>query len=375
MRTRNLVGSHQWEVGHPLNEIWTTDADVPPELSLLAREVVSRRQRRANYDEDEFFDANDGSDSLLEGQDATFEWSPMDSFRGEEESFKPERTGSMLPFASAYDAFRAYWDDDILSLIVTETNQYAIKIVRIRALHFVNLDPALNDINPFIIVAEISLDRLHHLRPIISHLNSKFQSNYVLNKDICIDESLTLWKGRLNIKQYIRSKASMFGIKTFSFVKVLLAILVFHCLYGEKGYTRHPPFAPSHWFLLHKRHRLFMDNWYNSPLLARFLKLNSTDCVDVPALVNQATLKRGELIARHSGDVTVLAWQDKKNIIMISTCHGSSTASPRVASKPMSRPVPHKPQVVLDYNKFMGGVDLKDQMLEPYLLERKRCSK
>ncbi|KAL0902504.1 hypothetical protein ABMA27_000358 [Loxostege sticticalis] len=129
MRTRNLVGSHQWEVGHPLNEIWTTDADVPPELSLLAREVVSRRQRRANDDEDEFFDANDGSDSLLEGQDATFEWSPMDSFRGEEESLKPERTGSTLPFASAYDAFRAYWDNDILSLIVTETNHYAIKIV------------------------------------------------------------------------------------------------------------------------------------------------------------------------------------------------------------------------------------------------------
>ncbi|KAL0811831.1 hypothetical protein ABMA28_009259 [Loxostege sticticalis] len=110
MRTRNPVGSHQWEVGHPLNEIWTSDADVPSELSLLAREVVSRRQR-ANDDEDEFLDASDGSDSLLEGQDAT---SPMDSFCGEEKSFKPDRTGSTRPFASAYDAFRAFWDDDIL---------------------------------------------------------------------------------------------------------------------------------------------------------------------------------------------------------------------------------------------------------------------
>jgi hypothetical protein len=31
-----------------------------------------------------------------------------------------------------------------------------------------------------------------------------------------------------------------------------------------------------------------------------------------------------------------------------------------------------KPVFVLEYNQQMGGVDLKDQELQPYLLERKR---
>ncbi|KAL0895498.1 hypothetical protein ABMA27_011608 [Loxostege sticticalis] len=444
----------KWAVGFPVNEIWRTDSDLPPEL--LAN-IVKRKQKKypnngeANESEDDAV-----HDSLEEGQNMRFEWSPMDTFRGEEEIFKPKRTGSTQCYESAYDAFRSYWDNKILKLIVEETNQYATKIkspnfqsewfptnvheilclfafwmmlgiIRmpsipscfstdpllntqvfrsiflrnryenlIRALHFDDSGPASNDTNPERTSAARSLDRLHRLRPILNHLNSKFKSNYILDKDICIDESLTLWKGRLDIKQYIRTKASRFGIKTFELCESKTGYLWSFIVYTGKKATTDFDLSPSERKstvvvkklmepLLNKGYRLFMDNWYNSPALARFLKLNGTDCVgtlrscchDVPALIYRAPLQQGQMIARHSGDVMVLSWQDRSRVTMISTCHGSATALPTVASasKPTSRPVPHKPQVVLDYNKFMGGVDLKDQMLEPYLLERKRCSK
>jgi hypothetical protein len=45
------------------------------------------------------------------------------------------------------------------------------------------------------------------------HLNIKFQTLYLLNQNIAIDESLTFWKGRLSIRQYLPLKASKFGIK------------------------------------------------------------------------------------------------------------------------------------------------------------------
>ncbi|XP_022828680.1 piggyBac transposable element-derived protein 4-like [Spodoptera litura] len=469
---RGQRGNYRWEVGHPLNEIWTNDEDVPPELVSLATDVLKRRQMRMEGVErterddereinswsencDEFFDADDGADKLLrlEGQNLHFEWSTMESFQGQEEIFSPEHTGSVNVYNSAYDAFRSYWSDDVLGLIVDETNRYATKmsvafqaewyptnvhvilclfsfwmmlgIVRMptivscfsldpllqtevfrriftrkryqmlsRALHFVDFDPTVNNYpNPSNISAASSYDPLYRLMPIITHLNSRFQANYILHKDICIDESLTLWKGKLHFRQYIQNKAAKFGIKTFELCESTTGYLWSFIVYAGKqcGDLQKSPgvlkstavvkklISP----LLNKGYRLFMDNWYNSPLLARFLKLNGTDCVgtlrssrrDVPDIINKAPLKRGEFIARHSGDVSVLSWQDKKRVTMSSTCHGSATALPTVPSRQPHRPTPFKPQVVLDYNKFMGGVDMKDQMLEPYLIERKRCAK
>ena len=59
-----------------------------------------------------------------------------------------------------------------------------------------------------------------------------------------------------------------------------------------------------------------MDNFYNSPALAQRLKTLKTDCVgtrrlsrkDVPQRVKEKKLKKGELLAQHSGPVSFLKW-------------------------------------------------------------------
>jgi len=66
-----------------------------------------------------------------------------------------------------------------------------------------------------------------------------------------------------------------------------------------------------------------------------FIPLRSlkTDCVgtlrlsrkDVPQRVKEKKPKKGELVAQHSGPVSVLKCKDKKDVTMISTYHGEET--------------------------------------------------
>jgi len=87
--------------------------------------------------------------------------------------------------------------------------------------------------------------------------------------------------------------------------------------------------------------------------------------------VKEKKLKKGELIAQHSGPVSVLKWKDKKEVTMISTYHGGETRMKLTKSRHEKQ----NPVCVLDYNKNMGGVYLKDHLLQPYLLERKKMTK
>jgi hypothetical protein len=87
--------------------------------------------------------------------------------------------------------------------------------------------------------------------------------------------------------------------------------------------------------------------------------------------VKNTKLNKGEHCGQHSGDVAVLAWQDKKRVTMISTYHKDDMCV--VVNK--ANRVQSEPMVVYDYNVNMLGVDLKDQMLQPYLLERKKSTK
>ena len=49
-------------------------------------------------------------------------------------------------------------------------------------------------------------DRLWKVRPIIDPLVSRYKSAFKPYRNLCIDESLLLWKGRLFFKQYIPTK-------------------------------------------------------------------------------------------------------------------------------------------------------------------------
>lgn len=233
--------------------------------------------------------------------------------------------------------------------------------------------------------------KLGKLAPIIEHLGKKFNSLYHLGPDISIDESLTLFKGRLSWAQTIRSKAARFGIKSYELCESRTGYMARFQIYTGKDDS--PDGDPSLGVHLggkstkvvldllqgleRRGHCVVMDNYYNCPSLARYLKSLGFDCLgtlranrrNVPSDIAKVPKKvsKGTIISRHCGDVSIISWMDSKMVNIISTYHNSDTYIGTRAGKRVMKPV-----CVRDYNTTMGGVDLKDQKLSMYLLERKR---
>ncbi|XP_023725727.1 piggyBac transposable element-derived protein 4 [Cryptotermes secundus] len=387
----------------------------------------------------------------LEEVSRRFVWEDIDSFHASRESFcgvcGPQFDTAELDVVSVFESI---FDISLVQLIVDETNKYAQQKIskiarpltfrsRIRKWEDVTLDemyvvlalimltgidqrPTLRSyysknrllFTPFF-AETLPLERLEvimrflhfsdnskqneyqgpsklfKIYPVIQHLSRKFQILYLPGQNIAIDESLTLWKGRLSFKQYLPLKAAKFGIKTFELCESSSGYVWSFLVYTGQGMELTNQYVTAEKNkttaivvtllenLLGRGYTVWMDNFYNSPDLARFLKSKNTDCVgtlhtnrkNVPPLVKNKKLEKGEHCAQHSGDVAVLAWQDKRRVTMISTYHKNDM---RVVVNRANKPE-IKPVVVCDYNRNMLGVDLKDQMLQPYLLERKKGTK
>ncbi|XP_063394608.1 piggyBac transposable element-derived protein 4-like [Cydia fagiglandana] len=227
--------------------------------------------------------------------------------------------------------------------------------------------------------------KLHKLLPIVQHLNMKFSSLYTLGQNIALDESLTQWKGWLNIKNHIPNKAAQVGIKTYEICESQTGYLWRFEVEAKQGVTNQNEQDPISGKiptlvlkllrgLEHNGHTVWMDNYYNSPALARELKLLGFDCVGtlrtnrqfVPVELTNLTnrdMNVGQVCGCTSGDVDLIVWRDKKRIALISTYHGLTTLECGGIVKPA---------LIHDYNICMGGVDKKDQMLAMYPIERTR---
>jgi len=166
--------------------------------------------------------------------------------------------------------------------------------------------------------------------------------------------------------------------------------VVFSCICRQKQgptvesyYSRHPKNSSYTTGTLEPLfghgHTLWLNNFFNSPELARKLKIeHSTDCVgtrklnrkDDPNEVKDKKLEKGEIIVRHSGPVTVLKWRDKRNVTMVSTYHSADTQGVSNKGKEIEKLL-----CVIDYNHNMGGVNFKDQLLHMYMVKRKKMTK
>ncbi|CAG9558383.1 unnamed protein product [Danaus chrysippus] len=85
----------------------------------------------------------------------------------------------------------------------------------------------------------------------------------------------------------------------------------------------------------------------------------------MPLLVKNKKLNRGEHIAAQKNNVTVLKWKDKRDVLMISTCHADEQTMSNGRNQRL------KPNMILEYNDRKKGIDLSDELASYYSPIRK----
>uniref|UniRef100_A0A803JPT4 PiggyBac transposable element-derived protein domain-containing protein n=2 Tax=Xenopus tropicalis TaxID=8364 RepID=A0A803JPT4_XENTR len=280
------------------------------------------------------------------------------------------------------NSLESYWDTTtVLSIPVFSAtmprNRYQLLL---RFLHFNNNATAVPPDVP-------GHDRLHKLRPLINSLSERCGEVYTPSQNICIDESLLLFKGRIAFRQYIPSKRARYGIKFYKLCESISGYTSYFMIYEGKDSKLDPPGCPLDltvsgkivWELisplLGQGYHLYVDNFYTSiPLFTALYCLDTPACGTInrtrkglPRDLVSKKLNRGEVYALRNDELLAINYYDTKNVFMLTTIHDESvTVVQRVG-----RPPKTKPLCCREYSRYMGGVDRTDQLQHYYNATRK----
>ncbi|KAG5881450.1 hypothetical protein JTB14_025827 [Gonioctena quinquepunctata] len=183
----------------------------------------------------------------------------------------------------------------------------------------------------------VKKDKLWKIRMVLSHLQTTYENEFYPFENLCIDESLMLFKGHLSFHQYIPSKRHRFGVKFFVLCDCETGYIlnfIVYCGAGSDIREEADNVGISGNIVLtlmrnylNAGHTLFTDNWYTSPNLYNLLwsqKTNACGTVkqnrkNMPALKNK--LKAGETEAYNSSNLLAIKWHDKREVALLSTFH------------------------------------------------------
>ena len=220
-------------------------------------------------------------------------------------------------------------------------------------------------------------DKMYKVRPVLDYIVEKFKELYQPGQNICIDEGMMQWRGRLSFRVYNPQKPVKYGIKSYILCDSATGYCFNMCPYvGEASTLPEIVFSlldrlPGHGY------KLFMDNFYNSVALCeRLLGVQTNVCGTLrkhrgePQIISEMTktdLGVGEKVVRHNERVMVVAWQDKRLVRMVTTCHQDSMQRVDVWRRENKDKIAQlKPECVVAYNASMNGVDKLEQNIAYY---------
>ncbi|CAK1580896.1 unnamed protein product [Parnassius mnemosyne] len=211
-------------------------------------------------------------------------------------------------------------------------------------------------------------------------ITRNFRVCYSPEKELSLDESLLLFRGRLSFRQYLKSKKAKYGIKFYELTEASGYVLNILMYTGkdesvEKGKKTEKIVLRLMRPYVLKGHELFMDNYYNSfGLSHKLLDLRThtngtlrTNRKGNPKAVMKKKLKKGEHVWVRKNNIYVSKWFDKRTVTMITTRNHPKMINITNRRGQLKR----KPAEVVTYNEFMSGIDRADQMVSYYSSPRK----
>lgn len=229
--------------------------------------------------------------------------------------------------------------------------------------------------------------------PIVQVANETFKQYYVPRKELSVDESLIGTKNKTQLMQYLPNKHHhKWGIKLWMLCEAATAyVYAFYVYRGKRDNVDDTNLSHKVVIkilemanLLRKGYHVFIDNFFTGIALARELLTKRTYVTGtirrnrkgLPVGLKKQ-LKPGEMSYFRKDELLGVAYRQKKSqknpVLLLSTksMATSTEVVARVRGAPGGRGPVTKPDVVLDYNDHMGGVDQSDMMLYAYLDERR----
>ena len=168
-------------------------------------------------------------------------------------------------------SYKKYWSNDLLHM----NEHFSSTMSRERfesILRFLNFGEEPMSDN----------DRLSKIRMIIEHFNKTMLELITPEKNLSIDESMTLWRRRMIFREYIKNKRHKHEIKFYELCTHHGLVLSAET-YGDQGFKDINNLGQTAAIVpklmepyLEKRHHVFTDNYYNSVSLTEFLSSKGT---------------------------------------------------------------------------------------------------
>ena len=230
----------------------------------------------------------------------------------------------------------------------------------------------------------------------VDHLSAVFSKYYQPSRQLSIDEMMIGTQCRISFLQYMPKKPTRFGIKVWVIAEAKTGYVLDFTIYtgatestdGKKTNLGQKVVLKLMEQYRGKGHCLFVDNFYTSPSLLLELLDQGTFCTGTVRTNRKGFPKQlfpGKnypsgtfryAVCKQNDRLIGIWWRDRKDVFVLTTMHNksASTVLKRPKGEREKKQIPC-PTAIIDYNNYMGGVDLADQMLSYYSMTSRRMLK